>query len=210
MTPPPLPARRFPVPLAPAATAALALIAARAFYWHLAEWLSVFLCGPLLALLSMATAAVLLWSLAAAFRTRGSWSRFLPAILCTTAFAAAWFVPFDALWLKADFLLRRSDRESVIAQLRSGAINARFPGHSIELVALPSSPAVSRSGNDILVFGSREDPFVFFYTFRGVIDNYAGFLRVPPGHLPDEFIAAGDPPFLTRKFDDDWFFLSFH
>ena len=207
---PPLPVRRCPVPLATAATAALALIAAKAFYWHLAELLSVFLCGPLLALLSMATAAVLLWSLAAAFRTRGSWTRFFPAILCATALAAAWFAPFDALWLKADFLLRRRDRESIIAQLRSGAINARFPGNSIELVALPPSPAVSRSGNDILVFGSREDPFVFFYTFRGVLDNYAGFLHVPPGHLPDEFTAAGDRPFLTRKFDDDWFFLSFH
>ena len=88
MTPPPLPAHRFPVPLAPAATAALVLIAARAFYWHLAEWLSVFLCGPLLALLSMATAAVLLWSLVAALRTTGSWSRFLPAILCTTPLPA--------------------------------------------------------------------------------------------------------------------------
>ena len=210
MTPPPLPASRFPVPHAPAVTAALALTTAKAYYWNLAEWLSVFLCGPLLALLSIITTAVLLWSLAAALRTRGSWSRFLPAIFCSTALAAAWLVPFDTLWLKADFLLRRRDRESVIAQLRSGAISARFPGNSIELVALPSSPAVSRSGNDILVSGSREDPFVFFYTFRGVLDNYAGFLHVPPGHRPDEFIAAGEHPFLTRKFDDNWFFLSFH
>lgn len=210
MTPPPLPASRFPVPLAPAVTAAIALTAAKAFYWNLAECLSVFLCGPLLALVYTATTVVLLWSLAAAFRTRGSWQRFLPALLCATALAATRFVPFDALWLKADFLLRRSDRESVITQLRSGTIHARFQSNSIELIALPSSPAVSRSGNDILVLGPREDPFVFFYTFRGVIDNYAGFLRVPPGHLPDEFIAAGDRPFLTRKFDDGWFFLSFH
>ena len=210
LPPPEMPIRRFPVPLAPAVMTACFLIAAKAFYWNLAEWLSVFLCGPLLALCYLATASVLLWSLATALRTRGSWNRFLPAILCATALAAARFVPFDALWLKADFILRRSDRESIIAQLRSGAISAPFPGHPIGLIALPSSPAVSRSGNDILVSGSRQDPFVFFYTFRGVIDNYAGFLRVPPGHLPDEFTAAGDQPFLTEKFGDGWFFLSFH
>jgi len=213
MTPPPLPGMPHPrlrVPLAPAAAVACLLIAAKAFYWNLAEWLSVFLCGPLLALCYLATASVLLWSLATAFRTRGPRNRFLPAVLCTTALAAARFVPFDALWLKADFILRRSDRESVIAQLRSGTIPARFPGNSIELIALPSSPAVSRSGNDILVLGPRDDPFVFFYTFRGVIDNYAGFLRVPPSHRPDEFIAAGDQPFLTEKFSDGWYFLSFH
>jgi hypothetical protein len=205
-----MPIRRFPVPLAPAVMTACPLIAAKAFFWNLAEWLSVFLCGPVLALCYLATAAVLLWSLIAAFRSKGSWNRFLPAILCASALAASRLVPFDELWLKADFLLRRSDREMVIAQLRSGTIPARFPGNSSELIALPSSPAVSRSGNDILVSGSRQDPFVFFYTFRGVIDNYAGFLRVPPGHLPDEFTAAGDQPFLTEKFGDGWFFLSFH
>ncbi len=47
---------------------------------------------------------------------------------------------------------------------------------------------------------------MFFFTFRGVLDNYSGFLFVPDGGDPKEFYDLGEPGSTQLvKYGKNWY-----
>ena len=52
--------------------------------------------------------------------------------------------------------------------------------------------------------------YVFFYTFRGILDNYSGFLWVPEGGKPELFQDAGESGTEVLFYGGNWYFIGHH
>ena len=84
------------------------------------------------------------------------------------------FVPFTDMSVYASFHLKLLSREDIVQQAGTLKNNVDYNN---EMIHLPTGyPNVSSGGNDILVEGENGNLSVFFYTFRGILDNFAGII----------------------------------
>jgi hypothetical protein len=190
-----------------AAASALALLLVMMFQWDIVDAVTPFLLGPLLASLWVLVALTMIWSLGYAYRYRREGSFVLvPLMISATTLLAAWFVPFTDLWLYANFHLKKAQRELVVAQVTNGELVPNV-SHNPKLIALRSGVGVSKGGDEIIVEGLPNEPYVFFFTYRGVLDNYSGFLWVPKGGRPEQFGDAAETGTQIESLGDNWYFV---
>lgn len=63
-------------------------------------------------------------------------------------------------------------------------------------------------GNEIVVERHREGAYVLFFTYRGVLDNYSGFLFVPQGGDPRGFRDLGETGTTIEPLEQQWYFVA--
>jgi hypothetical protein len=78
------------------------------------------------------------------------------------------------------------------------------------MIALgPDQPQVSAGGNDIIVDHQPGGSFVLFFTFRGILSHYSGFLYVPRGRKPEDFSRFEyEQPRQLAAYADNWYFVA--
>lgn len=183
-----------------------------AFQWAIIDHITPFLYFPLLVLagslfLGSALFAVFTW-----FRHRGH------GLVAGRSFGlhvltlvAVIFIPFTdiALWL--DFHTKQADREAVVRAIESGELRPNV-AHNPSLIALGDGQRLSAGGNEVVVERSEGKTYVLFFTFRGLLNNYAGFLHVPKGGDPGRFhsidVASSDRNAQLMRLADRWYFVS--
>jgi hypothetical protein len=69
-------------------------------------------------------------------------------------------------------------------------------------------PDVSKGGNEIVVEEHGGQRFVFFYTYRGILSHYSGYLFVPTGADPRSFRDAADRRIAFDRRSANWYFLT--
>lgn len=177
------------------------------FQWNIIDAFTPFLGGPLLGLawLLVMISAVLASVHAFRHKNKGVYA-FVPLMISTSTLLAAFFVPFTQLWLYANFNLDKAAREQVVEEIRSGTLVPNV-AHNEKLIALPKGSGVSMGGDEIVVEGPSSNPYVFFFTFRGILDNYSGFLWVPNGGRPEQFGDAGEPGTEIESLGGNWYFI---
>jgi hypothetical protein len=132
-----------------------------------------------------------------------------PAIVCLIAGLTWWFVPFTWLWVKANYRLHRTDREEIVAKITAGTLQPNLPCCPSLIALGPHSPYVSTGGNEVMVEEHDGHKYVMFYTFRGILDNYSGFLFVPAGGDPAHFSDLNETNNTELiRFSDRWFWAS--
>jgi hypothetical protein len=134
-----------------------------------------------------------------------------PAAVQAIAFLIVFFVPFTNLWLKADFAFYKSEREEVVKKVYSGELKPNVL-HNSSLISLGNNyPLISMGGNEIVVEEHEEIKYVFFYTFRGILDNYSGFIYVPDGGNPTSYsdLNKFESTQIVRL-EGNWFYASHH
>lgn len=94
-----------------------------------------------------------------------------PLLVQAIVLLAASFVPFARIALELDFRCHGADRERVVELVRAGRLR---PGPG--LVPLPAALAHVSRGGEVEVIAGGERATVLFFTFRGVLDHYAGFV----------------------------------
>ena len=118
------------------------------------------------------------------------------------------FVPFTEMSVNADFHLKLLSREDIVQQVKVGALKNNV-AYNNTLIHLPAGyPYVSSSGNDILVEGENGSLSVFFFTFRGVLDNFAGIIYKENDQPPTASDFGCDTLLESSKFQDNWFWMS--
>jgi hypothetical protein len=139
-------------------------------------------------------------------RIRGSW---IPAVICAATLGVVTLVPFTSLWLRVNFASRKAERERIVHEVSEGTLTPDrvFP-NGVGMISLPNqTPNMSAGGNEIETAKRDGKTYVFFYTYRGILSNYAGFLYVPTGGDPSTFETEAPPP-ISEKYDEHWFFVS--
>lgn len=198
----------FAVALVPIALViAFAHILGRVFEWDLHDLLTPFLWLPISSSIHWAGWLSMVLTLLFAVTRRIPARR---AILATSAlsiaFAADFFVPYTDIWLDLNYRTKLAYRNEIVQAVRKREL-APNVAHNARLIRLPPEPAVSKGGNEVVVQNYGEDPFVLFYTFRGVLSHYAGFLWVPATGNARDFddLAQGA---LIRHKEGQWYYVS--
>ena len=80
------------------------------------------------------------------------------------------------------------------------------------LIALGSEYAnISKGGNEVMLQEIEGENYVMFYTFRGILDNYSGFLYVPLGGDPRNFLDLNEQDTTQIiQYSDNWYYASHH
>lgn len=137
-----------------------------------------------------------------------------PLAVWVLAFAVLILVPFTRLTIDADYSLHKTDRADIVARVQDGSLkpdtSAESSGGGVLISLGRDEPKVSKSGNDIIVQKSLSGGYyVFFFTFRGVLDNYSGFLYAPDGADPRQFRDLMDPTLIDLvDYGEDWYWAS--
>ncbi len=192
------------------ATAAIVLFVA-IFQWVIIDWITPFLFPLLeLSLLCLFLASVISSLVKAIkdYRHQKFYSTF-PLLINLITAAVIWFAPFTNMWLQYDFYFNKAARMMVVNNVQNKKLLPNVK-HNSTLIQLPYYyPTVSRGGNEVVIWPTNQSYYVFFFTFRGILDNYSGFVYVPSGSKPELFGAwRGDNFFQVKQMAPNWFYVA--
>jgi hypothetical protein len=183
-----------------------------AFQWSIIDWITPLLMPFLIFLVFVIFLIGLGFSLSCLFKFKQiRWLAIVPLATQLLTFVILEFVPFTKLWVNADFHLYESQRQEIVEKVYSGELVPNVEYNS-SLIALGSEYSkVSMGGNEIQIQDINGLKYVFFFTFRGILDNYSGFLYVPDGGDPINFADLNEKD-VTQiiKYADNWYYTSHH
>jgi hypothetical protein len=183
-----------------------------AFQWSIIDWITPLLMPFLIFLVFVIFLIGLGFSLSCLFKFKQiRWLAIVPLATQLLTFVILEFVPFTKLWVNADFHLYESQRQEIVEKVYSGELVPNVEYNS-SLIALGSEYSkVSMGGNEIQIQDINGLKYVFFFTFRGILDNYSGFLYVPDGGDPINFADLNEED-VTQiiKYADNWYYTSHH
>ena len=136
---------------------------------------------------------------------------FVPVSAIVLGVLIVTFVPFTDLWLRFYFSFYKEARNEIVRKVQNGELKPNVD-HNPRLIDLGNAyPLVSMGGNDIIVEGHNREKYVFFFTFRGILDNYSGFLYVPVGKSPSMFRDLSEQQVTQNvPLEENWYFTSHH
>ena len=179
-----------------AATSAFALTLSQIFRWPLTDLLTPFI-EPFVEIAAGLLFLVIgIGSLVHALRQRKvpGHSAWLPFCLFACAFVIIPFVPFDQIYLKANFYLYKSDRTAVAQSILAGPEGQREnQGGRGNFVSLPTGMKDLSAGGEVTVDHRDGKTYILFLTYRGILDRFSGYVYSPTDDPPakNEFLGDG-------------------
>lgn len=131
-----------------------------------------------------------------------------PAVINIATALAVVFFPFTRIWLEFDYWLYRADRFAIVDAIHQGDLLPNID-HNRHLIRLQdSAPTVSRGGNEVVIQAHDNGYFVFFFTYRGILDNYSGFLYTPKGAGVGDYARLRGETFVEAiEMEHQWHFV---
>ncbi len=196
--------------LTAAIVAGSALVAVYAFQWSIIDRLTPFLYLPLVGAVWWIVAGTGLAALTCLTKIRTIGVRaFVPVAVIALSVLIVFFTPFTRMWLELDYWLYEEERKEIVEKVFARTLQPNVD-HNARLIRLGGSyPLVSMGGNEIVVEEHDGGKYVLFFTFRGILDNYSGFLYVPSGRVPSLFSDLNEQQFTEiEPLEENWYFVS--
>jgi len=191
----------------------LALLLVIAFRWQLVDIVTVFLIPPVLLIFWLLFIITGIFSLTC-LRKQKSIGRIAiaPIAIQIITVLLIFFIPFTRIWLKTNFYIYKSQREEIINNINQGKYREHELLNNLYLIPLDhNDPIVSMGGNDIAVEVINGKKHLLFYTFRGILDNYSGFIYVPDGGDVSGFSDLNEKRSTDiRMLESNWYYVSHH
>ncbi len=170
------------------------------FQWLLVEILTPFLMPFLWLGAGGCFLAVTVLSIIALFK-KWDWK---PALIQVVTVLLLFFFPFTKVVLDIDFNMNKAERETVVEKVEEGKLIPNV-SHNDSLIHLPEEyDELSKGGGDIIVEEKRGETMILFFTFRGILDSFTGFVYSSSGRKPRSGDFGGD--FIeVEKLDDHWY-----
>lgn len=182
------------------------LILINIFRWKLVEILTVFL-EPFLELIIGATfLVVLIWSIIHFTKNvrKLKYKALLPMVINLIALVIVIFVPFTNIMLNLDFNLNLKDREKIVSMVQSGELKPEIL-YGQNLIQLPEEyKHLSKDGGEIVIEKDGDTLKIFFFTFRGILDNFSGFAYISDNSKLSQMDFNGDFDQIIKK-REHWF-----
>lgn len=187
-----------------AASAAFFLL--RFFQWHIADLVPF---GNGLVVLA-GGGALLTLSIVFLFRLVRSpldkRTRIRVALVGVAAVLLSFTLPATNWAIWADFATHKQQRRQVVALLQRRVLVPNVSYNS-DLVSLPAEyRCTSRGGGDVLLAGPNNTN-VLFFTYRGVLDNFAGFVYSRDDRPPSTNAFGGNVRQI-RHMEEHWYWIS--
>jgi hypothetical protein len=172
------------------------------FQWKLIEVLTVFLMPFLWLGIYGLFLVVFILSIVGLIK-RKDWK---PFVIQSITILLLFLIPFNKIVLDIDFKLNQSERSEVISKIQDGTLIPNV-SHNSSLIHLPKEYDQLSSGGGDIVIEKRGDKYaVLFFTFRGVLDNFSGFVFSPYDTRPLPRSFGGDFKDIVR-IDKNWYFV---
>ncbi|WP_239696684.1 hypothetical protein [Paenibacillus oryzisoli] len=115
------------------------------------------------------------------------------------------FFPFTQLMINLDFAVNREERQEVLQLIESEKISPNV-SYNNSIIHLPEKyQHLSKGGGDILIEDNGQE--VFFFTFRGILDNFSGFIYSSYDQEPQNEDFGGDYK-EVKRIDKNWYWVS--
>ncbi len=158
---------------------------------------------------------LLLFSIIYGSRHRDKVQRpFLPFVFSISTIVFIFLFPFNRLTLEIDFRLKLSEREKIVKMITDKTIQYDLEKSSrVEIPIMYEN--LSAGSANVIVENIDNTTCVFFYTFRGITDNSAGFVYVPDEKIMTKFRVGQFGastifynPIEITKIAEHWYFIS--
>ncbi len=179
------------------------VVALAFFQWHLVHILTPFLMPFLWLMAGGFFLVTMIFSIIAVIKRQG-WK---PVLIQSLTIVFIIFFPFTKVVLNMDFEKKRAERETVVKQVQEGAITSNA-SYNDSLIHLPKRyEKLSSGGGDILVEKKKQKWMVLFFTFRGILDSFSGFVYSSSGEKPRTGDFGGDFIEIEQLYEH-WYFVS--
>jgi hypothetical protein len=181
------------------------------FQWALFDWLTPFMMVPIDALMWICLIGFSVWALVELVRLRKSlgWKRAgMPLAVYLVTILLLIFVPFTAIYLHFDYKWHFKERQAVAT--RFVEMSKQEQPFRNQVVPLPDAEKhLSNGGGDVIVDSDSRNKvaIVFFFTFRGILDNFAGFMYRSDSSYPKKDDLGGNLSDI-EPMGAHWFWVS--
>lgn len=144
-----------------------------------------------------------IWTLIHLFKKR-KWQPFVIQLITISL----WFLfPFDQINLDLNFKIHQDKREEVATKIENGVIKPNA-SDSPSLIQLPKKyTQLSKGGGDIVVETKGKAKSILFFTYRGILDNFSGFVYNPNDNKPSKRDFNGDFKQI-KKVHKNWYYVA--
>ncbi len=115
-------------------------------------------------------------------------------------------LPIDSYAESARFHILQSKMEQTALNTIRGDYGKLSDDNNVDVLSLPDSlHNLSRGGGDVLVFHNADKSAVFFFTYRGLIDNFSGYVYLTD--LNAKYLLKNYSDWIQIiQIDQHWFF----
>ncbi|TJZ41012.1 hypothetical protein FA002_05385 [Priestia megaterium] len=173
------------------------------FQWDLVDIITEFLMLPIWLFVYAFFIIITIWTLIHLFKKR-KWQPFLIQLITISL----WFsFPFNQVNLDLNFKIHQEKREEVATKIENGVIKPNV-SDSPSLIQLPKKyTQLSKGGGDIAVETKGKAKSILFFTYRGMLDNFSGFVYNPNDNKPSKSDFNGDFKQI-KKVHKNWYYVS--
>jgi hypothetical protein len=181
----------------------LLVILVSLFQWDLVDIITEFLMLPIWLFVYAFFIIMTIWTLIHLFKKR-KWQPFVIQLITISL----WFLfPFNQVNLDLNFKIHQDKREEVATKIENGVIKPNV-SDSPSLIQLPKKyTQLSKGGGDIVVETKGKAKSILFFTYRGMLDNFSGFVYNPNDNKPSKSDFNGDFKQI-KKVHKNWYYVS--
>lgn len=173
------------------------------FQWDLVDIITEFLMLPIWLFVYAFFIIMTIWTLIHLFKKR-KWQPFVIQLITISL----WFLfPLNQVNLDFNFKIHQDKREEVATKIENGVIKPNV-SDSPSLIQLPKKyTQLSKGGGDIVVETKGKAKSILFFTYRGMLDNFSGFVYNPNDNKPSKSDFNGDFKQI-KKVHKNWYYVS--
>ena len=173
------------------------------FQWDLVDIITEFLMLPIWLFVYAFFIIMTIWTLIHLFKKR-KWQPFVIQLITISLW---FFFPFNQVNLDLNFKIHQDKREEVATKIENGVIKPNV-SDSPSLIQLPKEyTQLSKGGGDIVVETKGKAKSILFFTYRGMLDNFSGFVYNPNDNKPSKSDFNGDFKQI-KKVHKNWYYVS--
>lgn len=181
----------------------LLVILTQFFQWKLIEIITPFLMPFVWLIVYVFFFVVFIVSVIILFKKK-EWK---PFMIQMTTILLLYLIPFNQIVLNIDFKTNQLERFEVVSKIQDGTFKPNV-SHNSSLIHLPNEyEHLSNGGGDIVIEKQGEEYSVLFFTFRGVLGSFSGFVYSPNDKNPQPHSFGGDFKQI-EKIAKNWYFVA--
>lgn len=117
------------------------------------------------------------------------------------------FFPLTQFMLNLDFKMNKSERKEVVEMVEQGTLKPNV-SYDSSLIHLPEKyDQLSKGGGEIII--EKNGNLILFFTYRGILDNFSGFVYLHNDKKPRQSDFDGDFKQIERL-DENWYFVGLY
>jgi len=129
----------------------------------------------------------------------------VPIFITFLTFVIIAFAPLNEIYLSLDYIAYYNKRKEVIDVIYNQNLG-QFNGNSYVYELPKKYKSLSYEG-EIVIENNYKNKIILFYTYRGIMDNFSGFIYIPNGYILHNEIFNSEI-IQKVKINNNWYWVA--